>query len=66
MEVRRFYIEAGPDANPGGWPLGRKPVVMISNNHLQYAFTWFSFAVVLLVIYVLYHTKKQDDPDVGL
>jgi surfeit locus 1 family protein len=68
--VRPFYIEAGPAANPGGWPMGRKPVVLLSNNHLQYAFTWYSFAVVLLVIYVIYHTKRPDeekeDDDVGL
>lgn len=70
VEVRPFYMEAGPAANPGGWPLGRKPVVLLSNNHLQYAFTWYSFAVVLLVIYFLYHYKRpdddKDDADVGL
>jgi surfeit locus 1 family protein len=60
-DIRPFYIEAGPAANPGGWPRGRKPVVLLSNNHLQYAFTWFSFAVVLLVIYVIYHYKRPDD-----
>jgi len=66
IEVRPFFIEAGPAVNPGGWPRGIKPAVMISNNHLQYAFTWFSFAVVLLVIYVLYHSKKQEISDDGL
>jgi surfeit locus 1 family protein len=64
--IRPFYIEAGPAANPGGWPLGRKPVVLLSNNHLQYAFTWFSFAVVLLVIYFLYHYKEWETSDDGL
>lgn len=58
VDVRPFYIEAGRAANPGGWPLGRKPVVLLSNNHLQYAFTWFSFAVVLLVIYFIYHYQR--------
>ncbi len=70
VDIRPYFIEAGPAAVPGGWPLGRKPVVLLSNNHLQYAFTWFSFAVVLLVIYVIYHTKRPDeereDSDGGL
>lgn len=59
--VRPFYIEAGATANPGGWPMGRKPVILLSNNHLQYALTWYSFAVVLLVIYFLYHYKRPED-----
>ncbi len=25
VDVRPFYIEAGPAPTPGGWPLGRKP-----------------------------------------
>lgn len=65
VEVRPFYMEAGPAANPGGWPLGRKPMILLSNNHLQYAFTWFSFAVVLLVIYVIYHIKRPEDAPEG-
>ena len=70
VEVRPFYIEAGPAANPGGLPLGRKPKILLSNNHLQYALTWYSFAVVLLVIYFIYHYKRpgdeKDPPHVGL
>jgi surfeit locus 1 family protein len=70
--IRRFYIEAGPAANPGGWPIGGQTLIKLSNNHLQYAFTWFSFAVVLLVIYVIYHFRRPEDgeetdgDDVGL
>ncbi len=41
-------------------PIGGQTRLDIPNNHLQYAITWFSFAVVLLVIYVLYHRRPID------
>lgn len=40
-------------APTGGVPAGIAPRVELPNNHLQYAFTWYSLAVVLLVIYGL-------------
>jgi surfeit locus 1 family protein len=53
--VAPFYIDADATPNPGGWPQGGLTRVTLPNNHLQYALTWFSLAVALLVIYVLYH-----------
>ena len=53
--VPPYFIEAGPAANPGGYPIGGQSHIELPNNHLQYAFTWYSFAVSLAVIYVLYH-----------
>jgi surfeit locus 1 family protein len=48
-----FYIEAGPAPNPGGFPIGGQTLLSLPNNHLQYAFTWFSLAIALAVIYVV-------------
>ena len=31
--------------------------LMLSNNHLQYAITWYALAAVLAVIYFLYHRR---------
>jgi len=53
--VRPYFIEAGPAANPGGYPIGGQSHIELPNNHLQYALTWYSFAVSLAVIYVIYH-----------
>jgi surfeit locus 1 family protein len=53
--VAPFYIDADATPNPGGWPKGGVTRVMLPNNHLQYAITWFSLAVALIVIYVLFH-----------
>jgi len=30
----------------------------LPNDHLQYAITWFSLAVALAVIYVLFHRRN--------
>ena len=37
----------------------RSTEVSVRNDHLQYAITWFSFAISLAVIYVLYHRRRS-------
>ncbi len=56
--VAAFYIDADSAANPGGWPKGGVTLLDLPNNHLQYAVTWFSLAVALIVIYVIYHRRN--------
>jgi surfeit locus 1 family protein len=56
--VAPFYIDADASPNPGGWPKGGVTRLELPNNHLQYAFTWFSLAVALIVVYVLYHRRN--------
>jgi surfeit locus 1 family protein len=53
--ARPYFLEAGPAPNPGLYPLGGQSHIDLPNNHLQYALTWYSFAVSLAVIYVIYH-----------
>jgi surfeit locus 1 family protein len=52
------FIISGDDSVPGGFPVGKQWRINLPNNHLEYAFTWYSFAVILLVIYVIYHRKR--------
>lgn len=54
-----FYIDADKTPNPGGWPKGGVTRLELPNNHLQYAITWFSLAVALVVIYVLFHRNNS-------
>ena len=54
----RFFLEAGPAPNPGVFPIGGQTRINLPNDHLQYAITWFSLAIALMVIYVLYHRRK--------
>ena len=51
-------IEAGDAPNPGGFPIGGQTNVNIANNHLQYAFTWYSLAITLIVIYFVFHWRR--------
>lgn len=54
-----FYVDADKTPNPGGWPKGGVTRLDLPNDHLQYAITWFSLAVALAVIYVLYHRNNS-------
>lgn len=56
--VPDLIIEA--DEIGGGLPIGGQTRLDIPNNHLQYAVTWFAFAAILLIIYVLYHRRPKD------
>jgi surfeit locus 1 family protein len=58
--VAPFYVDADATPNPGGWPKGGVTRLTLPNNHLQYAITWFSLAVALIVIYVLFHRRQAE------
>ena len=58
--VAPFYIDADAAPNPGGWPQGGVTRLALPNNHLQYAVTWFSLAVAMIVIYVLFHRRTAE------
>ncbi|MDJ0893629.1 MAG: SURF1 family protein [Alphaproteobacteria bacterium] len=57
--VAPWTMEADAAPNPGGFPIGGQTRAVLPNDHLQYALTWFSLALALLVIYVVYHTKRR-------
>jgi surfeit locus 1 family protein len=54
-----YYVVADAAALPGGFPKGGQWRLDLRNDHLQYAFTWYSLAFALLVIYVLYHSRRN-------
>ena len=56
--VAPFYIDADTAPNPGGWPQGGVTLLELPNNHQQYALTWFSLAVGMVVIYIV--SLRQD------
>ncbi|HEV2101123.1 MAG TPA: SURF1 family protein [Stellaceae bacterium] len=58
--VAPFYIDADATPNPGGWPKGGVTRLALPNDHLQYAITWFSLAVAMIVIYVLFHRRDAE------
>jgi surfeit locus 1 family protein len=60
--VLPFYVDAGPEPNPGGWPKGGVTRLQLPNDHLQYAITWYALAAALAVVYVLFIRKRIAEP----
>jgi surfeit locus 1 family protein len=58
--VPGLIVEADATPSPGGYPKGTKATVNITDNHLQYALTWYSLALVLVVVvYAVRRRRKQ-------
>lgn len=47
--IAPFYVDL-PAGEPGELPQGGETVVEFSNNHLGYAYTWYGFAIVAVVM----------------
>jgi surfeit locus 1 family protein len=54
-----YYVLAAKDAAAGKFPVGHQWRLDIRNNHVEYALTWFSLAIALMVIYVVYHRQQE-------
>ena len=52
-EYRRGVLVADAAVNAGQYPIGSADLPHVSNNHLQYAITWYSLAASLVVIWAL-------------
>lgn len=62
--VAPFYVQLAPGAAPSGvYPEGDVPDIALRNPHLQYALTWYALALVLLVIYVIFHLRRRVGED---
>ncbi|MEO8557487.1 MAG: SURF1 family protein [Rhodospirillales bacterium] len=57
-----YWFSANAAPNPGGYPIGGQTQINLPNDHLQYAFTWFAFAVILSVIYLIYSRNLARTP----
>jgi Uncharacterized conserved protein len=54
-----FYIQETPDPSFTGLPERTMPQIDLSDGpHLSYAIQWFSFTVILLVVFVLFIRRK--------
>ena len=51
--VLPIYVVATGPARPGVLPIPRAAALEVSDNHLQYAVTWFALAAALAGVYVL-------------
>ena len=53
-----FFLEMEAQSVPGDWPKGGATRLKLSNNHLQYALTWFGLAGTLLVVVIVYVVNR--------
>lgn len=57
-QLQNMYVRALKKEGVSDLPIAGDAVIKRRNDHLQYAVTWYGLAIVLLVIYVLYHRKQ--------
>ncbi len=57
--ARPYYVHLLSAAGRAGFPEPQDARGGISNRHLEYALTWFALAVVLVVIFALYHLRRR-------
>jgi surfeit locus 1 family protein len=58
LELLPVVVEADATPNPGGLPLGGRTRLVLPNNHLQYAITWYGLAAGLLAIYLAFSLER--------
>jgi surfeit locus 1 family protein len=63
VPVAPYYVDAIRDPGPYVLPIGASAEIVVRNEHLQYAATWFLLAGTLLVIYVIYHYRRPEDEE---
>ncbi|ANL26863.1 surfeit locus 1 family protein [Rhizobium phaseoli] len=54
-----FFVDADSTPNPAGLPIGGVTQVDLPNDHLQYAFTWYGLAAVLVVVVAISWSRKS-------
>lgn len=59
-EVAPIIVEEGEGGHSGQYPLGGQTRVVLPNNHLQYAVTWYGLALTLIAVYVVYHFRREE------
>jgi len=58
--VLPVLLEATFAETPGRYPIGKALVINIRNDHLAYAITWYLLALILVVIYFIYHRRVRN------
>jgi len=52
-------LDADLSSDPNTYPLAFPSRIEVANAHLHYAITWYLLAVILFVIYFLYHQRSR-------
>lgn len=65
IELLPVVIEADETAVPGGLPIGGRTEIVLTNNHLQYAITWYGLAAGLIGVYIVFRRQHRARPGAG-
>ena len=57
--VAPFVIDADASPVAGGWPKGGNTVISFSDNHLQYAITWFTLAFAVFGLFMIWYRQNR-------
>jgi surfeit locus 1 family protein len=60
--VGPFWIDLDPVPNGAGWPRPGQTRLVIPNNHLGYALTWFGIALALVGVFGAWARRLQGSP----
>lgn len=61
VDVYPMYLFAARTSDDNRFPIAGRTEINIVNNHFDYVLTWFGLAIVLLIIYVIAHLRKNED-----
>ena len=61
VALREVVVEADAAANPGGYPEGGQTRSELPDNHLAYAFIWYSLSLACAVIYWLFRRRQRTE-----
>lgn len=59
INLQNFYVRALKKDKKNVYPIASDEFIKVRNDHLQYAITWYSLAIILLVIYFLYSREAN-------
>lgn len=54
-------MDAGPQENEGGLPIGGVTRIDLPNSHLQYAITWYGLALALVGVLLVWFLRRDEE-----
>lgn len=60
LAITPLIVEATGEAKPNEYPIPGDGKIVLRNDHLHYAITWFLLAVIGLVMFAVYHRKAEE------
>lgn len=61
LQLTPLMVEATGKAQKGVWPIPSDGSISLRNDHLGYVITWFSLAIIALVMFGIYYRIPESD-----